>query len=175
MDAHALWELVDQARAAAGDDADELDLVIDHLTTLLLEKDPDKIALIDQQLWQTLRDSHRAELWMAAAVVNGAGRDDGFDAFRGWLIAQGQEVFTRVVAAPDRLADLPAVVHAAHSGALLDGGEVLMLAAEVYQQVTGQELPQGRFAVLPDFSAVDLTNDTMLRRHLPRLTALFRS
>ena len=41
-----------------------------------------------------------------AFIVNGGASDDGFDYFRGWLIAQGREVFEGTLAKPDSLADV---------------------------------------------------------------------
>lgn len=43
----------------------------------------------------------------AASLILGGCSDDGFEYFRGRLIAQGREVFERSVADPDSLADLP--------------------------------------------------------------------
>ena len=39
-------------------------------------------------------------------VINGGCSDDGFDYFRGWLIAQGKSVFMKALENPDSLAKL---------------------------------------------------------------------
>lgn len=56
--------------------------------------------------------SHRNQLWAAGYLINDGCSDDGFEYFRAWLIAQGREVFERVVADPDALAGLPAALSA---------------------------------------------------------------
>ena len=47
-------------------------------------------------------------LWTAASVIERGGcTDDGFIDFRGWLIAQGREVYMATLKDPDSLADAP--------------------------------------------------------------------
>jgi hypothetical protein len=36
-------------------------------------------------------------MWVAAYLMNGGCSDDGFDYFRGWLIAQGRTTLEQVV------------------------------------------------------------------------------
>ena len=48
-----------------------------------------------------------ARLWLSAVVIMGGCGDDSFDDFRGWLIAQGRDVFESALADPDSLAELP--------------------------------------------------------------------
>ncbi|MBR7827918.1 DUF4240 domain-containing protein [Actinospica sp. MGRD01-02] len=53
---------------------------------------------------------HRADtydMWGAAVRITGSGSQDGF--FPSWLIGLGREVFDRVVAHPDALAEVPVV------------------------------------------------------------------
>lgn len=51
-------------------------------------------------------EAYRTGLWAAAYLMRGGCSDDGFDYFRGWLLAQGRAVWEGAVAAPDSLADL---------------------------------------------------------------------
>ncbi len=53
-------------------------------------------------------------------MLNGGSCDDGFDYFRGWLIAQGRATFERIVADRDALAELPIVRTSAADGLDLD-------------------------------------------------------
>jgi hypothetical protein len=69
-----------------------------NLDTRSLLKDPasrpaEEIVAAQQVLWDLMAESYTNPLWAAAYVINGGCSDDGFDYFRGWLIAQGREVF----------------------------------------------------------------------------------
>ncbi len=97
MDKRRFWELIDDARRQAGD---QLAVVlVDQLAGL---------AVGDIMRWQNIfaayqRLSYKNKLWAAAYVINGGCSDDGFDYFRGWLTAQGKDVFLRALADPDSL------------------------------------------------------------------------
>jgi hypothetical protein len=110
-------------------------------------------------------------------VINGGASDDGFDYFRGWLIAQGRAVYEQALADPDSLAGLPAVVDACASGEDLWGEDILGVAWNAYQTATGSELPQGAYSLrYPDLDPswdFDFDNETEMRRRLPRLTGLY--
>ena len=45
-------------------------------------------------------------LWAAVHLINGGCSAECFDYFRGWLVAQGRDTWTRVVADPDCLVDM---------------------------------------------------------------------
>jgi hypothetical protein len=101
--------------------------------------------------------------------------DDGFEYFRGWLIAQGREAFDSAVADPDSLAALPAVQAAAAQGEELESEPVLGIAWDAYLTVTGQSLPAGSFTIsYPPISfGWDFDDDAAMRARLPRLAGLF--
>ena len=48
--------------------------------------------------------------------------DDGFDYFRGWLIARGRQAFDQAVADPDALANLAVIRSAALAAGATAGG-----------------------------------------------------
>ncbi|MFF9762163.1 MULTISPECIES: DUF4240 domain-containing protein [Streptomyces] len=76
----------------------------------------------------------------AAHIADGDCSDDGFDHFPGWLIAQGPEVFERVVADPGALAGQPVVRVSVADGADLEGEDVLVIA---WNAPTTATAPQG--------------------------------
>jgi hypothetical protein len=177
-DTESVWRLVDQARAELGlavdDDTHEVASV---MVELLAAQAPSEIAAYAQPLWDLLAVSYRADLWAAAYVMNGGASDDGFDYFRGWLVAQGRAVFERALVDPDSLAELPVVQHAAAAGQDLGDEEILGVVWQAYERVTGSELPPDTFSITYpqldpawDFSFDD--SDEM-RRRLPRLTRLY--
>jgi hypothetical protein len=166
------WALVEQGRAQAHDPSNAEDVaeqVRQALTTLTAAE----VAALNQPLHDLMAFSYRVDLWGAAYQLNGGCSDDGFEYFRGWLLAQGREVFERVVADPDALADLPVVRTASEEGWDLECEDMFGVIADAYYALTGTyELPraQGRYPDLDQFW--DFDDDDEIRRHLPRLASL---
>jgi Protein of unknown function (DUF4240) len=97
------WQLVEDARDEAEGDCDGM---AEALQRRLFERPVDEIVAFDKILHAMLGRANRTDLWGAAYLINGGASDDGFIYFRGWLIAQGQEVFEAALANPDSLADV---------------------------------------------------------------------
>ena len=109
----------------------------------LAAADPEEIVAWGRHLDKVMVASGQEDLWAAAYLINGGCSDEGFDAFRGWLIAHGREIVARSVKSPDSLAEMAAVRSAADSGAVFEAGAVLSIAAEASEQATGAEFPAG--------------------------------
>ena len=141
----------------------------------LATRDPQEIVAWGRHLDKVMAASYKEDLWAAAYLINGGCSDDGFDFFRGWLIAHGRTVVAAAVRDPDSLADLPAVRAAAENGAEFEAGDVLRIADEAYHQATGTELPASGEPTTKtkpeDFW--DFDNEDEMHRRLPRLSALF--
>ena len=141
----------------------------------LAVRDPEEIIAWARHLDKVMVASGTQDLWAAAYLINGGCSDEGFDNFRGWLIAHGRETLARSVRSPDSLADMPAVRAAAENGAVFEAEEMLSIAAEAYLQVTGSGLPSGERSVIrPDAAELwDFDDEEEMSRRLPRLSALF--
>ncbi|MEU1350160.1 DUF4240 domain-containing protein [Streptomyces sp. NPDC005795] len=176
MDTKDFWKLIDDARTLVVDPADA-EAVAERVAALLAERPADDILAAQQLLWDLMAASYRAPLWAAAYTINGGCSDDGFDYFRGWLIAQGRDVFERVVADPDALAGLPVVRAAAAEGADLECEGVLAVAWDAYREATGEQLPQGAFTIdYPDLDPewdFDFDDTERVALRLPELDALY--
>ena len=176
MDTKDFWKLIDDARTLVVEPSDA-EAVAGRVTALLAERPADDILAAQQLLWDLMAASYRAPLWAAAYTINGGCSDDGFDYFRGWLIAQGREVFERVVADPDALAGLPVVRAAAAEGMELECERVLGVAWDAYRTATGKTLPQGSFTI--DYPGLDPEWDfdfddaERVALRLPELDALY--
>jgi hypothetical protein len=172
VDRQELWAVIEDARADASGGAD---VVAARAASLLAPLSAEQIVAAAQLLWNLMADSYRGDLWAAAYLINGGASDDGFEYFRGWLIAQGREAFNSAVADPDSLATLPAVQAAAAKGEVLEGEPVLGIAWDAYLTATGQRLPPGSFTIsYPPISfGWDFDDDTAMRARLPRLARLF--
>jgi hypothetical protein len=175
MDRQRFWQLIAAARDQAAD-PDDSAAVAREATSLLATRPAGEIVAAQQVLWDLMADSYTNPLWAAAYVINGGCSDDGFDYFRGWLIAQGDEVFDRVVADPDALAELPIVRASAADGLDLDGEEVLGIAWRAHITATGERLPAGAFTIrhpgLDPAWGFDFDDRDEMARRLPRLAAL---
>ncbi len=141
----------------------------------LATRDPEEIVAWGRHLDKVMVASGTEDLWAAAYLINGGCSDEGFDGFRGWLIAHGRDAVAQSVKAPDSLADMPAVRAAADNGAAFEAGEVLTIAADAYAQATGEEMPSGERPVTrPDAADLwDFDNEEEMQRRLPRLSELF--
>jgi len=140
MDREQLWTLIEAARAATSADCQA---VASQVVAALAERSVDDVLAWDQIRHQLLAESYRWELWGAAYLINGGCGDDGFDYFRGWLLGQGHAIWQAALADPDSLADHPEV----NSRRPLEGGsdplecdDMLYIAYDAYQALTGQEL-----------------------------------
>ncbi|MFD9734866.1 DUF4240 domain-containing protein [Umezawaea sp. NPDC059074] len=178
MDTERFWTLIADARTGVPDPTD-VEAVADQASTLLAALPAAEIVAAQQVFWDLMADSYRNPLWAAAYLVNGGCSDDGFDYFRGWLIAQGREVFERVVADPDALADLPQIVAAAPDGDEMEGEDVLGIAWNAHIKATGEQLPRGAGTIrYPDLDpdwGFDFDDEAEMARRLPRLAALYVS
>ncbi|MEU4215390.1 DUF4240 domain-containing protein [Actinoplanes sp. NPDC026623] len=166
------WTVIDRATADRPGSPDE---VAKRAIADLAARDPAEIVAWGLHLDKVMAASGKEDLWAAAYLINGGCSDDGFDNFRGWLIANGREVVARAVREPDSLADLPAVRAAASTGAVFEAEEVLAIAEEAHRQATGSELPARTTAPSrPDAAMLwDFDNEEEMQRRLPRLSELF--
>jgi Protein of unknown function (DUF4240) len=167
-----LWDLIDRARAEAGDDAED---VAAKATELLGRRSAEEIIEVERERRTAMAESYRADLWGAAYLINGGCSDDGFEYFRGWLIMQGRRAYEQAVADPDSLADLPAIRQAANDEVDVECEDGMALGWNAYRSATGTDLPQD--AVSVRYPAIsfdwDFEDTDEAGRRLPRLTALY--
>ncbi|KJK48820.1 hypothetical protein UK23_15920 [Lentzea aerocolonigenes] len=176
MDPNTFWTLIADARSTVADPSDSA-AVARAASALLATRPPAEIVAAQQVLWDLLALSYRNPLWAAAYLINGGCSDDGFDYFRGWLLAQGRGVFESALADPDSLAALPAVVRAAESGQEFECELTLNIAWDAHLAATDMKLPEDAFTIRypeldPDWD-FDFDDSAELSARLPRLSALF--
>jgi len=98
------WPLIQEARHLWGED---LDGSAQWLESQLLMMGPEQARNFDNIVHGYLDLSYKYGLWTAASVMLDGCSDDGFMDFRGWLIAQGRDVYLAALKDPDSLADVP--------------------------------------------------------------------
>jgi Protein of unknown function (DUF4240) len=175
MDRQQFWQLIEAAREQVPD-PDDAEAVARRASSLLAARPAQEIVAAQQALWDLMSESYTNPLWAAAYLINGGCSDDGFDYFRGWLIAQGREVFERVVADPEALAEAPAVRTSAAEWCELECEAVLSIAWNAHLTATGEQLPARAFTIryppLDPAWSFDFDDRDEMTRRLPRLAAL---
>src|SRR5438093_10687165 len=107
----------------------------------------------------------------AAYLINGGCSDDGFEYFRDWLISRGQVIYNAAVENPDTLADITEPGRDDY-----EFEELGYIALEVYEELTGNEMPQLDFqwSAEPKGRNWDFDDKNEVSRRLPQLTKLYR-
>ena len=105
MDKDQFWHMIDDARGKA----DRWQNMYEPLRDALAELAAPDIIHWQQIFYEYQHLSYKQKLWAAAAVMLGGCSDDSFDYFRGWLTAQGKEVFMNSLANPESLAEVKTV------------------------------------------------------------------
>lgn len=187
MDLDTWWGVIERARAAVGERAGDRNhaddplpgAVTDELATLT------PAELVDWYVThvQLTDTAYLHPLWQAAYLIEGGCGDDGFMDFRDGLVLQGREVFTRAVADPDSLADVPVVRQMASDKGWLGFESLGYLVRDAYQRVRGetesldaaldQAIDNRSRPSEPTGPSWDGDDDDANRRHLPRLSELF--
>jgi hypothetical protein len=136
VEANEIWKLIDTTRKAAGGDVSKQ---ADLLVEILVKRTIDEIFAFDA-IWDDLMDNaYDAALWDAADIIGCSCSDDGFWDFRGWLIAQGREVYENALADPESLVDMIDVDDDGKHGALI------YATMTAYEQKTGQTMPPNKY------------------------------
>lgn len=165
MNEDLFWRLIEEAKAEGGGDCDAFS---ESLTAKLQALAPQDILAFDGVMDQLLLRSYRWDLWGAAYLINGGASDDGFDYWRGWLMAQGRAVFENALRDPDSLADVI-------EGSELECEDILYVAGRAYEAKTGGAMPDRpnvfEAAGTSDPAGEHWTDDEDLERRLPRLAA----
>lgn len=123
------WDLIAQAKACCGQD---LEASAKWLKGQLLVLGPEQALNFDRIMNGYSVLACQYGLWTAASIMLDGCSDDGFTDFRGWVIAQGREIYLAALKDPDTLADVP----------LYGGGRFESLAYignSAYEQLTGKD------------------------------------
>ncbi|MGI5245002.1 DUF4240 domain-containing protein [Dactylosporangium sp. CA-139066] len=176
VDSDTFWSIIDGARAEAGDRVSPgfAERFTGALRMRLGALDKSELLDFDARRTELQARANSSAMWAVGRVVARYA-----DAFVDGLIARGRDVYERAVAAPDDLADDP-VIRAVAAGELaaheLAPREVEDLAEDLYGEAddypmllrarTGQVAP----LVEDDWDDED---DQAVRKHLPKIAALF--
>jgi hypothetical protein len=135
MDIEKFWSVIEDAHQASNGNLDkQLELLVELLSQLPAES----IQEFDRLLWMIMARSYRADLWEAASVVACGCTDDGFHEFQGWLIAQGETIYEKVLDDPNNLANVVSKEQRFN----IFNGRMTSIAQESYERKAGQDIPE---------------------------------
>jgi hypothetical protein len=93
------WNLIEKSKKHGEDQ-------VEWLQNELIKKTTDEIVEFELVFKRKMKQSYSSSLWGAAYVIMGGCSDDGFEYFRGWLIAQGEDIFNKVLIDAEFLAEI---------------------------------------------------------------------
>ena len=162
MERAQFWRLIEDAKARSGGECEAQVKLIQEALVLL---PPEEIIAFDE-IYDVFRfESYRWNLRGAATLIIG-GSADGFEYFRGWLIAQGNAVYHAALKDPDSLVDV-----------LPDGfddaecEDMLYVAGQAYEEKMGNKMPSRKY-VYPEIIGQKWQDDSQLDAMFPRLSAI---
>ncbi len=168
MKADQFWSIIQASRGSFDPSQanGNMERQVQELQRLLSELPPEEIAGFRNRFRERMDAAFRWDLWGAASIIAEGCSEDGFVYFRCWLISMGQRVFEEALEDPESLAgivDAPGIEDVFFE-------ELLYVPAEVFEEVTGRELPPVPMPLreLPEGERWSSSGDDLQRR-FPRL------
>ncbi len=167
MDEQQFWAIIESGGRTARDDPERQ---LEAVRKQLGQMPPAEVIEFGSLFNQKLADAYTWDLRGAAYLINGDCSDDGFYCFRAWLISRGRAVFEAAVQNPDSLAG-----KADPGRADYEFEELWYVSQEVYQELTGEDLPPAEFCfpAEPKGEQWDFDDDEQVSRQLPRLAKIY--
>jgi Protein of unknown function (DUF4240) len=169
MDQDQFWDIIAKACRSDLYQAEEWD---QRLQTALMKFEPAEIIEWNHIFDRLAAQAYTVDLWGAAYIINGGASDDGYYYFRCWLIGMGRDAYKAAVENPDNLADI--VDPQTEAGA---EAEIYAAAHQAWMAVTGRPDtdPYPAQLVREQLRGENwnFDDDEEVRRHLPRLAAIY--
>jgi len=162
MDKEKFWSLIAACRREADGDAEEQAQLLEGRLSKL---SPSDIIEFDKIYDEFRIAAYDWKLWGAAFVINGGCSDDGFEYFRGWLIAQGEKVYSQALLDPDSLAE---VIGVGDGDQDCECEDMLYVASRAFEATTGKKIPK-RVVAFPREPKGEKWDEEDLPELLPRL------
>lgn len=169
MDETMFWQMIEQAKTDSNGDIEEQEwLLFERLAVL----EPSDIIEFDMCYFKFSSDAYRRDLWGAAYIVRKGCGDSCFFEFRAWLIAQGRDVYFRVMQNPEALGDVVTVKYEPFYGKCAEiTGDLWAVAGRAYEERTGERMPM--MARIYPVEPAGESRDEDLPRLYPALYAKF--
>jgi hypothetical protein len=169
MDDNTFWSIVD---SAVSPNKAESDYNYDKLENRLRQMSAEEILGFGAAMQRAVNDACDWKLWGAAYLINGGCSDDGFEYFRGWLIAQGSAIYRQALFDPDSLADY---IKSYKGSSPIEDEDLLAAPWMIFKEKTGSGdgYETGvEFVPEPTGENWDFDDDEQMKRRLPKLAAL---
>ena len=164
MNKEIFWKIMlDTKGKSGGEPSIQQELIEEKLNEL----SPDEIIEFDNIYHEFINKAYDWKLWGAAYVVNGGCSDDCFMDFRGWLIGQGEEIYSKALADPDSLSELD------YLEADMDWEGYGYVAFVVYEEKKGKEMPINSASPHPAEPTGEEWEEEELGKLLPKLSGKF--
>lgn len=130
------WELVESTRLAPNETEQQAQM----LQVVLMELGREKIIEFKIEFEKVLKRADTDELCAIYFLSYGYASDDGFAAFRSWLVAQGRKIFSDAVLDPKSVA--PTLLTMKNLGIHADGGGEYFLycADSAYEELFHEDI-----------------------------------
>lgn len=103
MERSRFWEIIQKSKDYSNNDMEVQLVELERILCLFKSEEIISFYRVFQDL---MNESYHFDLWAAAYIINDGCTEDEFDYFRGWLISQGETVFTNALADPESLVDV---------------------------------------------------------------------
>jgi len=129
---------------------------------------PEELISYQEHFDKLHEQAYRWGLWGAAYMIGGGCSDDAFIDFRYGLISRGKEIYEKAIENPDSLAALGA-------DAFIENEDFGYVALEVYEKLTGKEMPRKEYTGPSDPLGEDwdFDDEDENKKHIPELTKIY--
>lgn len=132
MNENEFWQIIQSSFEDAGGDYEDQQ---EALRRILRKKTPQEIILYSNKFDYLFSEANDWQLWAAIYIIHGGCGDDSFIDFRSWLIAQGQDIYTKALADPESLIDVDSERFE------VDWEGIQFVPAEIFEELTLEPLP----------------------------------
>lgn len=158
------WALMAETNAKSDADPEEQQILLERA---LINVSTNNLVKFDNIYQKYINKAYTWPLWGAAYLINGGCSDDCFMDFRGWLIAQGQDVYNKALENPDSLAELE------HLQEDMEWEGFGYIAFTIYEEKMGMTMPVEGNEPHPPEPSGDRWEEENLGNLFPALNARF--
>ena len=167
------WRLIDESRESVKNSPFDIQKQSEVLKSKLISLGPQLIIEFKVVFENKFVAANSWELCAVQFLAFGIFTDSSFNAFRAWLIAQGDEIYAQGIKDPSSLAD---VLKGEDSLSLLDSAEYFLYCADLaYEVVLGKDIWDDVPEDLPkdNMESEQPFDDTNICHVYPHLCKLF--
>lgn len=159
MESGQFWQIIEESRRSPDQD--------ERLGELLEALSAEEVAAFAARFRQCLVELYSWDLWGVGYLLQGGMGDDGFEYFRSFVISRGRRDFELALSDPESFG--LSVVDLEEDER--DREEFAYVAMDVYEDLTGEDLPDSGVRHPADPSGEEWPDEDALELRFPRLAA----